>query len=41
MLPRCAVASEVLAAALQAYQEHIAAVMHTSRQQLKFNATAV
>jgi hypothetical protein len=41
MLPCCAVASEILAAALQAHQEHIAAVMHTSRQQLKFNAAAV
>jgi hypothetical protein len=41
MLPCCAVASEKLAAALQCHQEHIAAKMHTSKQQLKFNATTI
>jgi hypothetical protein len=40
MLPRCAVASENLAAAVQAQAEHTAAAIHTSRQQLKSNATA-
>jgi hypothetical protein len=39
MVSRSAVASQNSAAALHSHQEHIAAEMHTSKQQLKFNAT--
>jgi hypothetical protein len=41
IVSRCAVALQNLAAALQSHQEHIAAEMHTSKQQLKFNATTI
>jgi hypothetical protein len=41
MVPCCAVALQNLAAALQPSQEHIAADMHTSKQQQKFNAITI
>jgi hypothetical protein len=41
MVPCCAVSWQNLAAALQPHQEHNAADMHHSKQQLRFNATTI